>query len=144
MLSRSLQVTREFPERLREEVRNRADFRCEYCLYPERWAAIPHQVDHIISRKHGGRSTLENAAYCCVFCNRHKGSDIASIDVRTGQSVRLFTPRSDHGADHFRLRGAVIEPLTPVAEVTARLLRFNQAERVTERAILQKLGRYPR
>jgi len=43
-------------------------------------AGFSHQVDHIVSRKHGGLSTQENLAYACVECNRHKGSDVASID----------------------------------------------------------------
>jgi len=137
-------VNRDLPGELREEVRRRAGLRCEYCLYPEGWTAIPHQIDHVVSRKHGGASTLENLAYCCVFCNRYKGSDIASIDLRTGQQVRLFNPRSDKWTDHFRLLGAVIEPLTASGEVTARLLRLNQAQRVIERSILQNAGRYPR
>ncbi len=35
-------------------------------------------------------------------------------------------------SEHFRLDGAVIQPLTAEAEATARLLRFNAAERVTD------------
>jgi hypothetical protein len=34
--------------------------------------------------------------------------------------------------------------MTPEGEVTARLLRFNQAERIVERVILQNAGPYPR
>lgn len=76
--------------------------RCEYCLYPEAYSAFRHQVDHIISRKHGGSSSPENLARCCAFCNRYKGSDIAAIDMRTGEIVRLF-PSSI---------GLVVEPLS--------------------------------
>ena len=129
-------------EPLRREVGARAQSRCEYCLYPEARSAFWHQVDHIISRKHGGGSSLDNLAFCCVFCNRYKGSDIAAIDTRTGEIVRLFHPRLDRWSDHFRLAGAIIEPLTLKGEVTARLPRFNQAERVAERALLQATG-YP-
>jgi hypothetical protein len=38
----------------------------------------------------------------------------------------------------------IIQPLTPVGEVTARVLRFNAAERVIERRLLQELDLYPR
>jgi 5-methylcytosine-specific restriction endonuclease McrA len=38
---------------------------------------FPHQVDHIVSRKHGGESTSDNLAYACVIYNRYKGTDIA-------------------------------------------------------------------
>jgi hypothetical protein len=131
-------------EALRREVGTRAQSRCEYCLYPEARSAFSHQVDHIISRKHGGGSGLDNLALCCIFCNRYKGSDIAAIDMRTGEIVRLFHPRLDRWPDHFRVVGAIIEPLTLRGEVTARLLRFNQAQRVAERALLQATGYYPR
>ena len=137
-------MSREAPDSVRREVIVRAQGRCEYCLYPEGKSVFTHQVDHIVSRKHGGDATLNNLALCCIFCNRYKGSDVAAIDGRTGDPVRLFHPRLDRWMDHFRIWGGIIEPLTPEGEVTARLLRFNQAERVVERTILQSTGQYPR
>ena len=130
-------------EELRAEVARRAGQRCEYCLIHEDDAGFPHQVDHIVSRKHGGSSAADNLAYACVICNRHKRSDVASIDPRTGGIVRLFNPRSDHWADHFQLEGAVIEPVSGIGSATASLLRLNAPERISERALLQSLGRYP-
>jgi hypothetical protein len=106
-------------------------------------AAFPHEVDHVISRQHGGQHNKDNLAYACMLCNRLKGTNLSSLD-RAGALVRLYNPRSDVWRDHFRLDGAVIQPLTTEAEATARLLRFNLAERVRERAVFQKLGRYPR
>jgi len=58
---------------------------------------------------------------------------VAAIDARTGEAVRLFHPRLHRWPDHFRLYGAIIEPVTQEGEMTARLLRFNQAERIVER-----------
>jgi hypothetical protein len=58
--------------------------------------------------------------------------------------ISIFNPRNESWDDHFRLNGSVIEPLTSVGEVTARLLKFNTAERVVRRSILQQLRRYPR
>ena len=124
-------------------VRERADNRCEYCLIHQEDVGFPHQVDHIVSRKHGGLSTLENLAYACVLCNRHKGSDVASIDPDTGQAVLLFHPRRDRWADHFRLDGERILPISVVASVTVQLLRLNAAERLAERRLLQSLGDDP-
>jgi len=89
-------------------------------------------------------SVFDNLAYCCIFCNRYKGSDVAAIDSRTGEAIRLFHPRMQRWPDHFRIFGGLIEPMTPEGEVTARLLRFNQAERIVERVILQNAGPYPR
>lgn len=128
---------------LRAEVARRADQRCEYCLIREEHTGFPHQLDHIISRKHGGSSAADNLALACIVCNRHKGSDVASIDARTGEVVRLFHPRRDRWVDHFRIRGEQIEPLTEVGRVTVELLRLNTGERLSERRLLQALGDYP-
>ena len=121
----------------------RAGHRCEYCLIQEEDVGFPHQVDHIISRKHGGRSSADNLALACVICNRYKGSDVASIDSNTGDLVRLFHPRKDRWADHFQIDGEHIESLTAVGRVTAELLRLNAPERLSERRLLQALGTYP-
>jgi len=136
-------VASDVSEELRAEVARRAGRRCEYCLVQEDDAGFPHQVDHIVSRKHGGSSASDNLAYACVICNRYKGSDVASIDPRTGGIVRLFNPRSDRWPDHFRLEGAVIEPVSSIGSAAARLLRLNAPERISERRLLQSLGRYP-
>ena len=131
-------------EELRAEISRRAGERCEYCLIHQDDAAFPHQVDHIVSRKHGGSSTLDNLAYACVICNRYKGSDLASIAPRPGEIVRLFDLRRDRWVEHFRLDGARIEPTTSIGETTVRLLRINAPERILERDLLQSLARYPR
>jgi hypothetical protein len=128
---------------LRSLVAERAGLRCEYCRIGEDDAAFSHEVDHVVSRQHGGETIPENLAYACMICNRYKGTNIASVDA-SGMTVRLFHPRLDWWDDHFRLAGVVIEPLTATGEATARLLRMNAAERVIERQALQRLGRYPR
>lgn len=101
------------------------------------------QIDHVVSRKHGGLSIVENLAYACTYCNVFKGSDIAAVDSSSGKLVRLFDPRVDVWADHFAIRGSRIFGLTPVGSVTARLLKLNSEDRVLERDVLQSLNRYP-
>ena len=54
---------------LRQQVAQRAGFRCEYCGIAEEHTALGCQVDHIISEKHGGPTTADNLAYACAFCN---------------------------------------------------------------------------
>ena len=85
-------MAREIDEATRRVVVERAGRRCEYCLIHEDSAGFPHQIDHIISRKHGGSSGLGNLAYAGVVCNRYKGTDLASVD-RSGRMIRLFDPR---------------------------------------------------
>ena len=134
-------MPRDVDDAARRLVIERARRRCEYCLVHEDSAGFPHQIDHIISRKHGGSSGIGNLAYACVLCNRYKGTDIASRD-QSGRTIRFFDPRRDSWDEHFELRGPVIQPLTAVGEVTAFMLRLNAAERVIERQLLQALGQY--
>ena len=128
---------------LRATVARRAGSRCEYCRIHEDDAIYAHEVDHVVSRQHGGETVAANLAYACMICNRLKGTNLSSVTT-SGDLVRLFDPRLHKWEEHFRLEGAVIQPLSPIAEVTTRLLRLNTAERVVRRGILQQLGRYPR
>ena len=128
---------------LRREVRERAGERCEYCLLAESQAFFPHQPDHLIALKHGGKTTLANLALSCVDCNRFKGSDIASMDAPTGKLVPLFNPRTQQWHDHFHLRGGLITPLSSFGRVTEKLLRLNLPDRVEVREILAAIGEYP-
>jgi hypothetical protein len=103
----------------------------------------PHWVDHIIAEKHGGQTVEANLALCCILCNQHKGSDLTSIDPLSGQITPLFHPRRDRWQDHFRLVGAMIEPLTPTGRVTVRLLQLNHPDRIEERGLVVRLGLQP-
>lgn len=95
-------------EQLRSVVANRAERLCEYCLIHEDDTFFGCELDHIVSLKHSGPTNAENLAYACPFCNRYKGSDIASVSRETGELVRFFNPRTDRWADHFRLNGSMI------------------------------------
>jgi len=127
---------------LRRLVVNRADSLCEYCFIPDE-DGLSFQVEHIISLKHGGSTTEDNLAYSCVFCNLNKGTDLGSIVWQTGELVRFFNPRRDFWGEHFRLDDNAIQPLTDIGEVTARILDFNNDERIVERQELIEVGRYP-
>ena len=128
---------------LRREVRKRARECCEYCLLAESQVFFPHEPDHLIARKHGGKTLSENLALACFDCNRFKGADIASIDANTGELVRLFKPRTQSWSEHFKLEGGLIVPLTAVGRVTDQLLRLNLPIRVEIRQRLTALGKYP-
>ncbi|WP_013322702.1 HNH endonuclease [Gloeothece verrucosa] len=128
---------------LRRLVAQRANFRCEYCLIFARDRLSGCHVDHIISLKHGGETTPENLAYACMFCNLNKGTDLGSIIWRTGELIRFFNPRRDQWKEHFNFEGAIIQTLTDIGEVTARIFQFNDPERILERQILMEANRYP-
>lgn len=102
------------------------------------------EVDHVISRKHGGATELPNLALSCARCNRAKGTDLSSIHPESEKLVQLFNPRRDRWDDHFRFDGPRIVGLTLIGQVTVTLLQLNNAERVLEREYLQKSGKYPK
>ncbi len=128
---------------LRQWVIQQAGECCEYCRLHQSHTLLPHHIDHIISRKHGGQTEVGNLALACADCNWAKGSDIASVDSQTGQPIFFFHPRRQEWRDHFRLDQAHIAPLTPEGQVTAAILQFNTPQRIAERAALQQLGLYP-
>jgi HNH endonuclease len=128
------------PSTLRKLVYERANGCCEYCLFPEAFSLAPHEIDHIIAEKHGGLTEATNLALSCVLCNKHKGSDIASIDPETGNLSPLYHPRLDQWSEHIQLNAAEFIPLTSVGRVTVRLLQLNRSARVEERKLLIKAG----
>lgn len=131
-------------QQLRREVRARARDCCEYCLMDESQLVWGCEVDHIISRKHGGATELSNLALSCARCNRAKGTDIGSVHPESEQLVRLFNPRLDRWEKHFKIDGTRIVGLTLIGQVTVTLLQLNQEERLLERELLQKAGKYPK
>ena len=138
-------MTSYVPAALRRLVAERAGRLCEYCLIHEEDTFFGCQIEHVIAEKHGGATVAENLAYACTFCNRNKGSDIATLSPASGQLTRLFNPRTDAWGDHFDIsyEGMLIRPRTDVGAATVRLLDLNHPDRVTERQTLHDSGRFP-
>jgi hypothetical protein len=101
---------------------------------------MPHEVDHVIALKHGGKTESANLALSCTLCNKHKGSDLASFDGETERIAPLFHPRRDHWQEHFSLSDGLIVPKTAIGRVTVRLLQLNRPEQVLERQLLSAAG----
>ncbi|MDJ0616965.1 MAG: HNH endonuclease signature motif containing protein [Calothrix sp. MO_192.B10] len=101
---------------LRKFVINRASKRCEYCLIDQDFSIYTYEVDHIIAVKHGGETTADNLALSCLSCNRHKGSDFATIDQVTKEIVPLFNPRRQIWDEHFYLHNGRIEGKTQIVK----------------------------
>lgn len=128
------------PEKLRKEIAKRANYRCEYCKIPQLPIQLKHEPDHILPRKHGGENTLENLAFACFYCNRHKGTDISGFDDLTENLTAFFNPRTQIWTEHFQILNAEIIPLTPEARVTVKILQLNVAEKIEQRQALVELG----
>jgi len=130
-------------ERLRWQVAERAYHVCEYCLIHEDDTFWGCQLDHIISRKHGGATEPGNLAWACACCNNTKGSDLGTLVGQPPQLLRLFHPRTDLWSGCFLLNGVRIAPANSIGEGTVRLLQLNHDNRLRERETLADAGRYP-
>jgi len=121
----------------------RARRRCEYCQIPQEFDDGPFEIDHIIARKHGGRTVRGNLALSCFHCNSHKGPNIASRAPRTRKLTPLFNPRRHKWSAHFRWEGATLVGRTAIGQVTIRVLNINDPFRVALRETLMEEGVFP-
>lgn len=53
----------------RRLIYERTNFACHYCGAEDAWLVL----DHVIPRRQGGRTTLDNLVAACVQCNSAKG-----------------------------------------------------------------------
>lgn len=128
---------------LEAQVWQRAAHCCEYCRFPECYAELPFEIDHVIAKKHRGESVAENLALACFFCNSYKGPNIAGIDPVTDANTPLFHPRRDLWNSHFRWNDARLVGLTAVGRTTIDVLRINHPDAVAVRTSLIEEGVFP-
>lgn len=129
---------------LLRQVREQAGDRCEYCQMPRELDPTPFQVDHVVAQQHGGETVLENLAWSCLHCNKHKGPNVAGVDPQGGQVEPLFHPRRQQWSRHFRWRGAMLIGLTKTGRATVRVLAINDPDAVAFRTELTDEGVYLR
>ena len=120
---------------LRAAVRQRAEFRCEYCQLEQEQAPFTgFHVEHVIPRKHGGPTELANLALACDRCNLHKGSNLAGLDPETTCLASLFNPRTQRWDEHFFRAGPRILGRTATGRATVAVLCFNSPRRLRLRS----------
>ena len=125
---------------LQRAIRDRAKHCCEYCHFPEAFAEVPFQVDHVIARQHGGADDPANLALACCFCNRYKGPNLSGVDPDSKQVVRLFHPRENIWREHFEWNGALIVGRTAIGRATVQTLSINRADAIAVRQLLMREG----
>lgn len=131
--------------KLHTQVWQRAQSICEYCRMPQQFDPLPHEVDHIISRKAGGPTQLHNLALACFSCNNHKGPNLSGIDPEGDpeKAVQLYHPRKDDWREHLEWQGAVLIGRTPTGRETIEILQINLPMRVELRQWLIAAGVFP-
>lgn len=123
-----------------EQLRRLANDRCDYCRTPRRFDPLPFQVDHIIARQHGGRTSLSNLAWSCLRCNKHKGPNIAGLDPVTNRLVPLFHPRRQRWDRHFEWDDPILIGRTRIARATIYVLAINDPDAIEFRSELMAEG----
>lgn len=140
-----MSTSRYISEEAQNQVRQRANFLCEYCHASEKWQYVPFTVDHVIPVSKNGSNSIDNLALACFHCNRQKSNKRLAIDDDSGIQVSLFNPRTDlweknfiWSADTLRIIG-----LTPIGRVTITQLSLNRERIINIRAADQEVGRHP-
>ncbi len=112
---------------LRQLVRQRANFLCEYCHSPELASAALFQLDHLIPQSLGGSDSPENLALACQRCNSYRYNFTTAIDPKTKKEVSLFHPRQQKWSEHFiwTADGCFILGQTIIGRATCDRLDFN-------------------
>jgi len=124
-------------QRLKQIVRERAAYLCEYCRSSERLSASRFTVDHVVPRSLGGSDDVDNLALVCRRCNERRYNFVAGIDPTTQKIVPIFNPRSQKWDEHFvwAKRGVVITGITPIGRATCIRLDLNDARYSEEDSI---------
>jgi hypothetical protein len=127
------------------QVRQRANFLCEFCHACEKWQYVRFTVDHTLPLSCGGSDRLENLALACFHCNRQKANRSRMLEPESGMEVALFNPRRDDWNEHFiwsadRLR---IVGLSAIGRVTVMALDLNRERVIAIRQADLVIGRHP-
>jgi hypothetical protein len=85
----------------RQQVRERAKYRCEYCHSSEEASASRFEIDHIQPRSRGGSDKFENLALACQRCNSYRYNFTEGTDPESIVSTELFNPRLHQWNEHF-------------------------------------------
>lgn len=117
-------------ETIRFQVRQRANFSCEFCGVTETDAGGELTLDHFCPQSKGGTDDLDNLLYCCQRCNQYK-ADYWPTQVN---EPPLWNPRHEAFASHFlTLADATLYPITPTGAFTLRRLRLNRSPLIAHR-----------
>lgn len=133
------------PTELRELVRKRADYLCEYCHTSERWQYVRFTLDHVIPLAEGGSDGFENLALACFHCNRRKSNKQKGTDPQSGKTVLLFNPRTHSWSEHFSWTtdGLSVLPHSATGRATVALLELNRERILQIRRADIEVGRHP-
>jgi len=126
----------------RELVRQRANWRCEYCRFPDHALDLPFHVEHVVASVHRLDDSLSNLAWACPRCNLRKGPNLTTVDHDSGEQVPLYNPRTMVWDDHFMIRDGCVVGTSSCGRGTVRLLDMNNETRLQHRTRLIEQGEF--
>jgi HNH endonuclease len=132
-------------ESLRQQVRERAKNRCEYCLSHQDYIMGRLQIDHILPTVKGGTDDANNLCLACELCNQSKWKQTEAVDSETQSIVLLFNPRIQVWIEHFKWAadGTRIVGLSPEGRATVLALKLNNPLAVRVRSNWVQAGWHP-
>jgi hypothetical protein len=118
---------------VREQVRQRAKFACEFCGVSEVDSGGELTIDHFKPKAKSGDDNLDNLIYCCICCNQYKHD----YWPENSAASSLWNPRHETASKHFlELPDGTLRPLTETGAFTLICLRLNRQSLIDHR--LQK------
>jgi HNH endonuclease len=115
---------------IREQVRQRAQYACEFCGVTEIDVGGMLTIDHFQPRTKAGSDTLENLVYACIACNQYK----QDYWPRTEIAPILWNPRQESASQHFvEQEDGQLTALTPIGVFTIKRLRLNRSQLIAAR-----------
>jgi hypothetical protein len=117
-------------EAVRFQVRQRANFSCEFCGVTETDVGGELTIDHFRPQSRGGANDQENLLYCCQRCNQYK----ADYWPTHPDDPMLWNPRQESCETHLlTLADGTLYPVTPTGVFTLKRLRLNRPPLVAHR-----------
>jgi hypothetical protein len=115
---------------IREQVRQRAEYACEFCGVTEIDTGGMLTIDHFRPRARSGSDDLENLIYACIACNQYK----QDYWPQTETAPTLWNPRQELASQHFfEQEDGQLTALTPIGIFTLQRLRLNRSQLITAR-----------
>jgi hypothetical protein len=115
---------------IREQVRQRANFACEFCGVTETDVGGELTVDHFQPTAKGGGDDLDDLLYCCARCNQYK------LDYwpTRPDGPSLWNPRREPASQHLlELDDGTLHPLTATGAFMLQRLRLDRPPLVAHR-----------
>lgn len=114
-------------ERVRQFVRERSKYLCEYCHSQERSSSDTFTIDHLTPKSLGGSNKVDNLALACRRCNERRYNFTTCFDPQTGEEVAVFNPRLQKWTDHFiwTADGLKVVGITSIGRATCDRLDLN-------------------